>query len=78
MSLTRLVIVGFRGPGGKIEKVTQEIPADWVTGELDALHEVYNNQRLRTKIAVAPDTVIWAQISDPRDLSQVMRVVRGS
>lgn len=63
----RVVTVGFRGANNKLEQISTTIPADWVTGERDALTEVYDNQKLRTRLSVAPNNAVWAEISDPFD-----------
>ncbi len=67
MALIRDVSVGFQGSSGKIERVEAQIPADWVSGEKDALHEIYENQRVRTRIAVTPGSALWATIGEPWD-----------
>lgn len=71
MAMVRQVEVGFQGANRKIEKVSTTIPADWVTGQKDALSEVYENQKLRTRLSVQPGTAVWAEISDPFDDSNV-------
>jgi hypothetical protein len=71
MAMVRTVSVGFQGANRKIEQISSTIPADWVTGDRDALHEIYNNEKLRTRISVAPSTAIWAEISAPFDDSPV-------
>jgi hypothetical protein len=65
MALVRDVTVGFRGANNKIERVITTVPAEWVSGELDALAEIYDNSKLRTRLSVAPGSAIWAEISDP-------------
>jgi hypothetical protein len=77
MSLLRAVSVGFQGPNRKIEEVTATIPAEWVTGDRDALTEIYENNKLRTRIAVTPGAALWAKISDPYNPVSSVRVVRG-
>jgi hypothetical protein len=67
MAIVRSVHVGFQGANRKIEQYSTTIPADWVSGEKDALTEVYENQKLRTRLSVAPGTAIWAEISEPYD-----------
>jgi hypothetical protein len=67
MSLLRQVTVGFRGANNKIERVTTSIPAEWVSGDRDALAEIYDNPKLRTRLSVAPGSAVWAEISDPFD-----------
>ena len=67
MAIVRDLTVGFRGANSKIERVSTTIPADWVSGERDALAEIYDNQKLRTRLSVAAGTAIWAEIGDPYD-----------
>jgi len=67
MALVRTVTVGFRGAGGKLEKVEDQVPADWLSGDGDAMEEVKTNKKLRTRIAVDPNAVIYAKIGDPWD-----------
>jgi hypothetical protein len=78
MALIRTIRVMVKLPGNKTETITEHIPADWVAGDKDALSEVLENPRIRTKIAVVQEHVISAQISDPwepRDGG--IRIVRG-
>ena len=77
MTMVRRVTVLVKLPGNKTQSLSENIPADWVTGEKDALSEVLENPKIRTKIAVVADHVISAQISDPWDPSQGIRIVRG-
>jgi len=65
MASIRTVTVGFQGPNRNIERVTIQIPADWVTGERDALVEIENNERLRTRLAVRHGAALWAEIGEP-------------
>lgn len=67
--MVRDVTVGFRGANNKIEKVSDAVPAEWITGDRDALAEIYDNPKLRTRISVAEGAAIWAQIGDPYDNS---------
>jgi hypothetical protein len=67
MAMVRDVTVGFRGANNKIEKVSDAVPADWIIGDRDALAEIYDNPKLRTRISVAEGAAIWAQIGDPYD-----------
>lgn len=67
MAMVRTVTVGFQDANRKIEQVSSTIPADWVTGDKDALFEIYNNDRLRTRLSVAATTALWAEISDAFD-----------
>jgi hypothetical protein len=64
-------------PGNKTQTLTERIPADWVSGEKDALSEVLENKKIRTKIAVVAENVISAQISDPRDPDETISIMRG-
>lgn len=77
MALVRSVRVLVKLPGNKTQTLSENIPAEWVTGEKDALSEVLENPKLRTKISVMPDHVISAQISDPYDPIAGVRIVRG-
>jgi hypothetical protein len=79
MSLIRTVKVIVKLPGNKTETLTESIPGEWVAGDKDALSEVLENPKIRTKIAVVQEHVISAQISDPWDPTNAggFRVVRG-
>ena len=77
MALVRTVTVGFQGANKKIERVTVNIPADWVSGERDALHEIHDNEKLRTRLAVTPGTALWAEIGEPWDPTAGIAVMRG-
>jgi hypothetical protein len=67
MKMVREVTIGFQGAGKKIERVTATVPAEWISGAHDALSEIYNNSKLRTRLSVAPGTALWAEISEPYD-----------
>jgi hypothetical protein len=69
MALLRAIEVGFEGPNKKIERVNDVVPAEWITGKRDALTEIYENENLRTRLAVKPGAAIWAKISEPTDYS---------
>ena len=78
MTMVRDVTVGFQGAGKKIESVHATIPADWVTGENDALSEIEDNPKVRSRIAVALGTAVYAKIGDPYDDSpQAYATVRS-
>ena len=66
-ALVRTVEVGFKGANNKLEKVSDEVPAEWISGENDAMAEVVNNAKLRTRFAVNPMAVVYARISEPWD-----------
>lgn len=70
MAMIREVTVGFQGQNRKIERVSATIPAEWVSGKRDALTEIYENDRLRTRLSVTPGSALWAEIGDPYDDSQ--------
>lgn len=76
MALIRTLTVLVKLPGNKTEKLVENIPADWVTGEKDALSEVLENAQIRTRIAVVQEYIISAQISQPWDPSNAGRVFR--
>lgn len=67
MAMVRDVTIGFQGAGKKIETVHATIPADWVSGENDALSEIEENPKVRSRIAVVLGTALWAKIGDPYD-----------
>lgn len=67
MALVRTVTVGIRDAGGKVHVVTHDVPEDWASGERDAMVEVAENERLRTRFAVDPASVVYAKIGEPRD-----------
>jgi len=77
MALERTITVLLKLPGNKTQTITQSVPADWINGDKDAISEVLENPRVRTKIAVVADHVISVQISEPWDLSASRRIVRG-
>jgi hypothetical protein len=65
MPFVRTITVGFQGANRKIEKVSVDVPAAWVSGDRDALFEIEHNERLRTRLAVTPGTALWAEIGEP-------------
>jgi hypothetical protein len=77
MALVRTIRVLVKLPGNKTQTITESVPADWVSGEKDAITEVLENAKVRTKIAVSADYLISAQISDPWDPTQSVRILRG-
>ena len=80
MTMVRDVEIGFQGAGRKLETVRTTIPAEWVSGENDAMSEVEDNPKVRTRIAIALGSALWAKISEAYDDSQpsyvTMRGVR--
>lgn len=77
MALVRSVTIGFRAANNKIERVETTIPADWVSGDRDALSEIYDNPKVRTKISVAEGAAIWAEIGEPWDPARGGGIVFG-
>lgn len=69
MAMVRAVRVGFKGANGKIERVETTVPADWISGDKDALTEIFDNDKVRTRLSVTPGAAIWAEISAPYDNS---------
>jgi hypothetical protein len=67
MALKRDVTVGFRGANNKIERVDVVVPAEWVSGDKDAMREIVENAKLRTRLSVNPEAALWVQISDVYD-----------
>ena len=77
MSLVRTISVLVKLPGNKTQTIRENVPADWITGEKDAISEILENQKVRTKIAVVADHIISVQISNPWDPAGTARIVRG-
>jgi len=75
MALKRDVTVGFRGANNKIERVIVTIPAEWVRGDRDAMLELTDNAKLRTRLSVAANAPIWVEIGDQYDDSVIGRVI---
>ena len=75
MALQRMITVLVKLPGNKTQTLEESVPAEWVSGERDAISEVLQNEQVRTKIAVLAEHVISVQISDPFDPDAVTRVV---
>jgi hypothetical protein len=74
MTLKRDVTVGFRGANNKIERVVVTVPAEWISGEKDAMREIVENQKLRTRLSVNPEAALWVEISEPYDDDAVWSV----
>lgn len=77
MAYIRTVTVLVKLPGNKSETLVESIPADWVSGDKDAISEVLENPKIRTRIAVVPEYIISAQITEPWDPSNAGRIIRG-
>lgn len=77
MAYERTISVLLKLPGNKTQTLTESVPAEWISGEKDAISEVLENPKIRTKIAVVAEHVISAQISDPYDPNATVRLVRG-
>lgn len=75
--MIRTIKVLVKLPGNKTQTLTETVPADWISGNRDALTELLQNEKVRTKISVQPDHVISVQISDPWNPAASARVVRG-
>ena len=67
MAMKRTINVGFRGPGGKMEKQGFVVPAEVVKGDRDVIEELEKNDALKKHIYLDMSAVIWAQIGDPYD-----------
>ena len=65
--MVRDVTVSFQGPGRSIEKIVANVPAEWISGDRDAMLELTSNEKLRSRIAVEAEAVLAVQISDPYD-----------
>jgi hypothetical protein len=77
MALVRTITVLLKLPGNKTQKITERVPAEWITGDKDAISEVLENPKVRTRIAVAADHVISVQISNPWDPNESYNIIRG-
>jgi hypothetical protein len=77
MALVRMIKVLVKLPGNKTETLRDTIPADWVSGDKDAISEVLQNPKVRTKIAVVAEHIISVQIGDPYDPAEAGRVIRA-
>lgn len=67
MANLRTVTVKLRGPAGKYETISEDVPADWISGENDAMEEILSNKKLRTRLSVNAEFLVSAQISEPWD-----------
>jgi hypothetical protein len=67
MALKRDVTVGFRGANNKIERVNVVVPAEWISGDKDAMREIVENTKLRTRLSVNPETALWVEIGEEYD-----------
>jgi hypothetical protein len=77
MALTRTITVLLKLPGNKTQSIVESVPAEWISGDKDAISELLENPKIRTKIAVVVEHVISVQISDPYDPWQIGGVSRS-
>jgi hypothetical protein len=77
MALLRTITVLVKLPGNKTETLRQNVPAEWISGDKDAMSEVIDNPKVRTKISVVREHLISVQIGDPWDSAAASRVVRA-
>lgn len=77
MATIRTITVLVKLPGNKTQTLKQNVPAEWIAGDRDAMSELLQNDKVRTKISVQAEQVISVQISDPYDSTGTVRIVRG-
>jgi hypothetical protein len=77
MALYRTITVLLKLPGNKTQTIAERVPAEWITGDKDAMSELLDNPQVRTRISVAADHVISVQITNPYDPHLQTRIVRG-
>ena len=77
VAMIRTIKVLVKLPGNKTQTLTETVPAEWITGDRDALSELLQNDKVRTKISVNADHVVSVQISEPWNPMGSARVVRG-